>query len=103
MRNVTSQVGLRNKNRNVLIALVIHRKQGKTERLIAEGFIGHPEIGTNNRFNAKPMCARIKLYQTTHIHLVGNRHSRHVVLGYFAKYGLNLIKPIHHGVIAVYA
>ena len=86
---------------DVLVALVVHGKQGEAELLVTELVTLYPEVGTDDGFDPLAVGGTIEAHQTAHVHLVGQGNRRHVVGRGSPDDGIDLLQSIHHGEVGV--
>ena len=86
---------------DVLVALVVHGKQGEAELLVAKLVTLHPEVGTDDGFDPLAVGGAIEAHQTAHVHLIGQRQRRHVVGRRRPDDGVDLLQAIDHGEVGV--
>ncbi|MNM21348.1 hypothetical protein D3C81_317070 [compost metagenome] len=99
--HVAALVAAGDEQGDVLVAVVVHGKQGEAELLVAELIALHPEIRPDDGLDPLAVGGAIEAHQTAHVHLIGQRQRRHVVGRGRRDDGANLLQAIDHGEVGV--
>ena len=99
--HMAALIAPRDKQGDVLVAVVVHGQQGEAKLLVAELIALHPEIRPDQGLDPLAMGRAIEAHQAAHVHLVGQGQGRHVVGRGCRDDGANLLQAIDHGEVGV--